>query len=106
MTIKEVQDFRNGRGLTQFLRRKGGACVSPQWDCDLWLIFLQMSLDVQFLGHFPLGSTNGDRAAQVHHLLRPPRNSATTIFDATSLLGNKQQNLKGIKVLFKLETFL
>lgn len=106
MTIKEVQGFGSRRGLTQFWRRKGGAHVSPQWDCDLWLIFLQISLDVQFLGHFPLGSANGDRAAQVHHLSRPPCNSATTIFGPTPLLGNEEQNLKGMDVLFKLETFL
>lgn len=106
MMIKEVQDFGSRRGLTQFWRRKGGAHVLPQWDCDLWLIFLQISWDAQFLGHFPLGSTNGGRAAQVHHLSRPLRNSATTIFGPTPLLGNEQQNLKGMDVLFKPEMFL
>lgn len=54
MSIPEVRDFRSGRGLTQFWRRKGGAHVSPQWDCDLWIIFCRCPQTLSFLDTFLL----------------------------------------------------
>lgn len=108
MAIKAVHGFGSGWGLTQFWCRKGGAYVSPQWDCDLWLIFLQMFSDAQWLGHFTFRSTSRDRAFTGPPPVKtcPNLSYCSIRFRSSARKRVAEPERTGCAVLFKLGMFL